>query len=116
MHAKGVRHIRDLVLAVAGLAQDLWWRVVAAADVVLVQPPEERFLELAAQQFHHAVGVGVVVDGRALARCPNQHQQVALPVAPVHEVPGVRAAVIGEGVRAPLSLLGAVAAWAHLGP
>lgn len=55
----------------------------------LIRPRKQGLLQRAWQHLHETVRVCVAVDAAAMPLSPAQHNQVVLPIAFVHQVPGI---------------------------
>ncbi|AOW07005.1 uncharacterized protein YALI1_F15367g [Yarrowia lipolytica] len=103
MQADFVGHVGHLLLGSNRLLDDLH----GALDTFL-GPLVESLHQVALEDLHDAVGVGVVMDARALSGVPNQQKQVGLVVDVVHSVSGVSSSGFFQSKVLPLGLDGVV--------
>ena len=65
VQANFVAHVVDVVFLVYRLFRYAWRRWLSQIDLAQVRKGVQSFLQLALENLHDTMGVGVVVDGRA---------------------------------------------------
>lgn len=103
MQTNLVGHVGHLLFGSNRLLDDLH----GTLDTLL-GPLVESLDEISLEDLHDAMGVGVVMDARALSGVPHQQQKVGLVVDVVHSVSGVSSSGLFESKVLPLGLDGVI--------